>query len=189
MVASSTFFAATSRLNFSTPDSSVLTQEDTSGFRDPTVDQPPPRRDHWLLATATGLGPMLSILKGPAVWQNFAHLIVAHSVRTSLELSYRDEINDLRHNPLLATGGAQLTYLPIVTREPGVSELNTRLGELISNGQLEKAAGCTLNLADSRLMICGNPELLRDLRQLLSARGFNTNRRGVLGQMAFEKYW
>lgn len=154
-----------------------------------TVDQLAPGRDLWLLASGTGLGPMLSILKDPAVWRDFEHLIIAHSVRTSGELAYRDEINSLRQNPLLAAGGAQLTYLPIVTREPGASELDSRLTELISNGRLEKAAGRTLKLTDSRLIICGNPELLRDLRQLLGARGFNTNRRGILGQMAFEKYW
>jgi len=38
-------------------------------------------------------------------------------------------------------------------------------------------------------MVCGNPEMARDLRSLLSARGFQTSRRGVSGQMAFENYW
>jgi ferredoxin--NADP+ reductase len=31
--------------------------------------------------------------------------------------------------------------------------------------------------------------MTRELRQALTARGFATNRRGVPGQMAFEKYW
>jgi len=39
------------------------------------------------------------------------------------------------------------------------------------------------------VLVCGNPEMTRELRQALSARGFATNRRGVPGQMAFEKYW
>jgi len=38
-------------------------------------------------------------------------------------------------------------------------------------------------------MVCGNPELTRDMRSLLAARGFAASRRGALGQMAFEKYW
>jgi ferredoxin--NADP+ reductase len=38
-------------------------------------------------------------------------------------------------------------------------------------------------------MVCGNPEMARELRQTLGALGFSTNRRGVAGQMAFEKYW
>ncbi len=35
----------------------------------------------------------------------------------------------------------------------------------------------------------GNPEMARDLRSLLAARGFQTSRRNVPGQMAFENYW
>lgn len=154
-----------------------------------TVDQLAPGRDLWLLASGTGLGPMLSILKEPTLWKNFEYLIVAHSVRKSAELAYREEIGALRQDPLFAEGGAQLVYIPVVTRESGATPLSSRLPELISNGMLEKAAGQTLNVANSRLMICGNPALLSDSRQLLSARGFSTNRRGILGQMAFEKYW
>lgn len=169
------------------PGDTINLEKASFGFL--TVDQLAPGRDLWLLASGTGLGPMLSILREPAVWQNFANLIVAHSVRQSAELAYRDEIAAFAHDPLLADGGAQLIYLPVVTREPGASALSTRLPQLITEGLLEKAAARTLSLQDSRLMICGNPELLRDLRHLLGARGFNTNRRGILGQMTFEKYW
>jgi hypothetical protein len=31
--------------------------------------------------------------------------------------------------------------------------------------------------------------MTRELRGLLSERGFHTTRRGVRGQVAFEKYW
>ena len=44
-------------------------------------------------------------------------------------------------------------------------------------------------LADRRVLVCGSPEMTRELRHILSARSFVTNRRGVPGQMAFEKYW
>ena len=168
-------------------DDEIKVEKASFGFL--TVDQLAPGRDLWLLASGTGLGPMLSILKDPAVWQNFEYLIVAHSVRKSAELAYREEIGALRQNPLFAEGHAQLVYIPVVTREPDATSLSSRLPELITNGMLEKTAGRTLNVTDSRLMICGNPSLLSESRQLLGARGFNTNRRGVLGQMAFEKYW
>ena len=38
-------------------------------------------------------------------------------------------------------------------------------------------------------MVCGNPEMTRELREFLGGRGFATSRRGAPGQMAFEKYW
>lgn len=38
-------------------------------------------------------------------------------------------------------------------------------------------------------MICGNPQMAADLRDLLTKRGFRVGRRGVPGQLAFENYW
>lgn len=157
-----------------------------------TVDQLAPGRDLWLLASGTGLGPFLSILRDPAIWRGFERLIVVHSVRQSAELAYRDEIAALAADPLFADSAAQLTYLPVVTREPGATALGaltTRIPQLLADGQLAAAAGRQISVEASRLMICGNPEMARELRQMLGALGFATNRRGVPGQMAFEKYW
>ena len=152
-----------------------------------TVDQLAPGKDLWLLSSGTGLGPFVSILRDSPVWQAFEKLIVVHSVRRAAELAYRDEIAALQHE--LSNAKARLCYIPIVTREPGTSEFSERIPQLISDGRLERAAGTSLNLAESRVMVCGNPEMARELRQLLNSRGFATTRRGVLGQMAFEKYW
>lgn len=154
-----------------------------------TVDQLAAGRDLWLLASGTGLGPFLSILRDPAVWQKFERLIVVHSVRHAAELAYRGEIAALADDPLFAEGGAQLHYLPVVTREPGATALASRIPQLFANGQLAAAAGRPISVEASRLMVCGNPEMARELRQMLGALGFATNRRGVAGQMAFEKYW
>jgi ferredoxin--NADP+ reductase len=154
-----------------------------------TVDQLAPGRDLWMLASGTGLGPFMSILRDPAVWQNFRRLMVVHSVRHSSELAWRDEIANIPHGELFAEASASLCYLPIVTREPGATALAERISALLADGRLEQAADSLLDVATSRVLVCGNPEMSRELRQLLSARGFATNRRGVLGQMAFEKYW
>jgi ferredoxin--NADP+ reductase len=152
-----------------------------------TVNQLAPGRDLWLLASGTGLGPFVSILRDPAVWRNFERLILVHSVRQQAELAWREEIVALPGNFPDAT--ATLHYIPIVTREPGATPLARRIPLLLADGSLEQAAGTPVTLADSRLMVCGNPDLARELREYLSARGFATNRRNVPGQMAFEKYW
>ncbi|MCX7150667.1 MAG: ferredoxin--NADP reductase [Rhodocyclales bacterium] len=154
-----------------------------------TVDQLAPGKDLWLLASGTGLGPFLSILRDPAVWKNYQRLIVAHSVRQSTELAWRDEIADMPKGELFAEAKATLTYLPVVTREPGAAVLAERIPLLLADGRLEQEAATPLSSAISRVLVCGNPEMTRELRQWLAARGFATNRRGVPGQMAFEKYW
>ncbi|CAG4883359.1 Ferredoxin--NADP(+) reductase [Georgfuchsia toluolica] len=165
----------------------VKIEKSSYGFL--TVDQLAPGRDLWLLASGTGIGPFLSILRDPLPWRTFEQLIVVHSVRHSAELVYRDEIAAIPNEALLTGGGARLSYLPVITREPGASPLADRIPRLLAAGRLEQSAGVPLSVADSRLMICGNPELARELRQLLSSRSFASSRRGVSGQMAFEKYW
>ena len=152
-----------------------------------TVKQLAPGKDLWLLASGTGLGPFVSILRDASVWSNFERLILAHSVRQAAELAWREEIEALPG--LFPMARATLRYLPIVTREPGATQLAQRIPLLLADGRLEQAAAATLSVADSRLMVCGNPELAKELRHELGTRGYVTNRRGVPGQMAFEKYW
>ena len=154
-----------------------------------TVDQLAPGRDLWLLASGTGIGPFVSILRDPAVWQAFDRLIVVHGVRHSADLAYREEIAQIAQLPQFAEAKAKLCYLGSVTREPGTRELSERIPQLLANGRLEKLAGATLSMHDSRVMVCGNPDLAFELRRYLSALGFAPSRRGVPGQMAFEKYW
>ncbi len=154
-----------------------------------TVDQLAPGRDLWLLASGTGIGAFLSILRDPVPWQAFERLIIVHSVRRAAELAYRDEIAALADETPFAGAGGRLCYLPVVTREPGASELAQRIPQILADGRLEQVASASLSVADSRLMICGNPEMTRELRQSLRARGFVTGRRGIPGQMAFENYW
>src|SRR3990167_8499061 len=36
----------------------------------------------WLMATGTGIGPFLSILKTPTPWQRFKRVVLVHAVRT-----------------------------------------------------------------------------------------------------------
>lgn len=163
-------------------------QVERASFGFLTVDQLATGRDLWMLASGTGLGPFVSILRDPAVWRGFERLIVVHSVRRSSELAYRAEIRALADEGASTAGKARLAYLPVVTREAGATTLAARIPTLLADGRLEEAVA-PLTVEASRLMVCGNPEMARELRQMLGARGFATTRRGVLGQMAFEKYW
>lgn len=158
---------------------------DTAAYGFLTLDQLAPGTDLWLMASGTGLGPFMSILRGCEAWLAFERLILVHSVRHAVELVWRDEIAAL---PDAHPVGARLTYLPVVTREPGVTPLFERIPHLLAAGSLE-AAAAPLAVASSRVMVCGNPDLARNLRADLGSRGFVTSRRGVPGQMAFEKYW
>ena len=166
---------------------SICVDKTSYGFM--TIDRFAPGKDLWLLASGTGLGPFLSILRDPVTWQTYDNLVLVHSVRYGGELAYRDEITAIPHEQLLLARSAQLTYVPVVTREPWPEALTARIPQLIEDGRLEQAAGLKLDLDRSRIMVCGNPGMTRELRRQLTARGFQTNRRAAPGQLAFENYW
>jgi len=165
----------------------ILVEKSSYGFL--TIAQFAPGKDLWLLATGTGLGPYVSILRDAATWQAYDKLIVAHSVRQASELAYRDEIGALVHDERLAASPDRLRYVPIVTRESFPGALGARIPRLIEDGRLEQAAGLALDPQRSRIMVCGNPEMARELRRQFTERGFGVNRRATPGQLAFENYW
>jgi ferredoxin/flavodoxin---NADP+ reductase len=154
-----------------------------------TIDRFAPGKDLWLIASGTGLGPFLSILRDPDTWQIYDNFVLVHSVRHGGELAYRDEIAAIPNEELLTASSAQLKYVPVVTRERWPGALAARIPQLIEDGRLEQAAGVKLDPQCSRIMVCGNPEMARELRGQLTVRGFRINRRAEPGQLAFENYW
>lgn len=138
----------------------------------------------WMLATGTGLGPYISLLRTPGALDRYARTVLVHSVRRADELAYLDEIEA----PAAVSHG-RLVYVPIVTREPGATALSGRIPQLIADGALQVHAGHSLEPADSRVMVCGNPEFTTEMRALLAERGFTPCRRNSPGSMLFEKYW
>lgn len=150
-------------------------------------------RSLWMLASGTGLAPFLSILGDLPVWEQFGKLVLVHSVRTPEELAYADEICALPHHEVFrdyfAADPERLIYLPAVTRERGDGWLDERITTLLDNGRLERAAGLALDPANACVMLCGNPQMVTDLRGRLQDRGFRAPRRGKPGNLAVENYW
>ena len=67
--------------------------------------------------------------------------------------------------------------------------LNNRITCLLSNGELEAHVGLPINQERSRVMICGNPDMVQETRQLLTERGLTLSLRGKPGNLAVENYW
>jgi ferredoxin/flavodoxin---NADP+ reductase len=167
------------------PGDPILIDQAVYGFL--ILGQLEPGQDLWLVASGTGLGPFLSILRDGSAWSRFRRIVVVHSVRRADELAYREELLALAARSPGAQ--ARLDYVPVVTRESVPGALERRVPALLQDGVLERSVDLALDVAESRVMVCGNPELLADMRRLLTERGFRTSRRGAPGQMAFENYW
>ncbi|MGE4341332.1 MAG: ferredoxin--NADP reductase [Pigmentiphaga sp.] len=151
------------------------------------------RRHLWMLSSGTGLAPFLSILGDLHVWEEYDRLVLVHSVRTAAELAYADTIAGLAQHPVFGEfcreRPEKLAYVPVVTRESVPGMLDRRLTTLLDDGGLERHTGLALEPADNCVMLCGNPEMVTDLRKRLQDRGFRAPRRGQPGNLAVENYW
>src|SRR3546814_7218569 len=109
------------------------------------------------------------------------------------ELAYREHIRQWVDSGLPEAAHlprrARLSYLPIPTREAFHDMPRARLTHLLEDGRLEALAGFPLEAETSKVMLCGNPDMLTEARQILKARGFAVGRRGNTGNLALENYW
>jgi len=156
-----------------------------------TLERFTPARDLWLIASGTGLSAYLSMLSDPATWRHYTRVLLVHGVRVAAELAYRDQIEHYvsQADKADAMQPARLVYLPIASRETLPGRPQARLTTLIANGDLETLAGTRLDPEHSRVMLCGNPDMVADARKLLGERGFKPGRRGIPGNLAVENYW
>ena len=179
--------AFTSRLSRLKEGDAILVERKSYGFL--TTDRFEAGRDLWMLATGTGLAPFLSILHDFATWEQYDNLILVQSVRTQAELAYEDLIRGFEGSDYYGEYAHKLRYARIVTREAVPGAYRDRVTRLLSNGVLEQNLGIRLDHERSRIMLCGNPEMVEDSRKLLTDRGFRLSRRSEPGHLAVENYW
>lgn len=176
----------TSRLQHLAPGDEILLGRKPTGTLLPDLLLPGKRL--YLFATGTGLAPFLSLVKDPEVYERFEQVVLVHGVRHIAELAYRQFLTEElpRHELLGELARAQLRYIPTVTREP--FQTNGRITDLIANGKLaELAAAPALNAAEDRVMLCGSPAMLTDLRPVLEAAGFNEGSHNEPGEFVVER--
>ena len=141
-----------------------------------------PGKNLYLIGTGTGLAPFLSVARDPETYERFEKVIVVHGVRDVAELAYREylthELPDHEFLGEMVTN--QMLYYPTVTREPFVNQ--GRVTTLIETGKMQSDLGLPpLDPANDRVMLCGSPGMLRDLKHMLEKRGFmegNTTKQG-----------
>lgn len=167
------------------PGDAIRVDRRSYGFM--TLAQLEPGGTLWLIATGTGFAPYLAILADAVTWVRHERVVIVHSVRHAAELM---------PDAIAAAAGRwgeaarrSLNMIPVVTRETAPDALNKRIGILIRDGTLERMVGVEFNPADARVMLCGNSDMIREVRELLKERGIKSGRGGVPGTLAAEGYW
>ncbi|WP_107853216.1 ferredoxin--NADP reductase [Oceanimonas marisflavi] len=159
----------------------LLVQRTATGFL--TLDEVPPGRDLWLMATGTGVGPFVSILAEGGCWDHFENIVLVHGVRFADELGYRRRIAELTE------GRKGFQYIPFVSREHADGALPGRITHAIRDGSLERKTGLPFTPEHSRVMLCGNPQMVRDTITELKTKGLQKHLRRKPGQILMENYW
>jgi len=160
----------------------VFLAPNPSGFL--VLSEVPDAEALWMIATGTGIGPFLSILRTDTPWTRYRHCVLVHAVRHADELVYRETLDAIS-----LRRGDRFRRVPVVSRAVHPGALEGRVPAAIADGRLETAAGLPLSAAASQVMLCGNPDAVDAITEALKARGMKKHRRRDPGQITVENYW
>jgi ferredoxin/flavodoxin---NADP+ reductase len=176
----------TSRLQQISEGDKILVSRKATGTL--VYDNLLPGKNLYLLSTGTGLAPFASIIKDPETYERYERVILVHGCRQVAELAYGERVvEEMKANEFMGEMVAErLTYYPTVTREPFVNR--GRLTDLITTGKLfDDIKAEPLSLDADRLMLCGSPAMLADLRVIFDERGMREGNHGEAGHYVIEK--
>jgi ferredoxin--NADP+ reductase len=171
----------------------ILIEHESYGFMTPNrfVDG----EDLWLLGTGTGIGPYISMLRHGDVMSQFRRIFLVRGVRQASDLTpYQDELSQMAVSAGVIQADSKLTLIACLSQgnEQATDShdiVGKRITSALDDGTLEQSAGLTLDVSRSRVMLCGNPQMVEDMRQRLHQRGFKPCRRQTPGQFLTENYW
>ncbi|PZD65660.1 ferredoxin--NADP(+) reductase, partial [Pantoea ananatis] len=133
----------------------------------------------------TAVGPYLSILQQGEGLDRFKHIVLVHAARYAADLSFLPLMQQLQQ-----IYNGKLQVITVVSREESMGSLTGRVPALIESGELERAAGLNIDAETSHVMVCGNPQMVRDTQQLLKeTRGMRKHLKRKPGHITSENYW
>ena len=176
----------TSRLQHLKEGDSVIIGRKATGTL--VIDNLKKGRRLYLIGTGTGLAPFLSLIKDLETYERFENVVLLHGCRRVAELAYGELITKrMQRNELIGNlVQEQLIYYPTVTRDPFRNR--GRITDLITSRRLfDEIALPALRVEHDRVMICGSPALLVDIKELLTSRGYVEGNHGEPGDFVVEK--
>lgn len=139
----------------------------------------------WMFATGTGIGPYLSILQEGKEITKFHTIVLTHAVRYYRELNYLPLMKKL-----YSQYNGKLKIQIILSREKKNTCLLGRIPSLLENQLLEKTVGFKMDAQTSHVMLCGNPNMIKDTYSFLkNKKNMIKHSRRVKGNITMENYW
>ena len=168
-----------------------------------TLDRFDSGGDLWLFSTGTGVAPYLCMLQQEKIWENFSRINLICSFRDQTQFVYQDTL-PLEFEKLTdfqSENYTKFSFIPIYTREKTVSDCIVRgvktrntisreyFEKLITNGELKSILENSISTINSKIMLSGNPDMIKTTRDFLKSLGLRSTRRNNPGHIAVENYW
>ncbi len=152
-----------------------------------TLEEVPKDKNIIFFATGTGLAPYMSMLRSSVIIKEERQYAVVHGAYNSRDLGYRDElltIERLCHN---------FIYIPIISHpqdEPTEWKgLTGFVRQAWTDGLIRDKWGLDITPENTHAFLCGHPEMITGMIELLGASGFSEHSKKVPGNIHTEKYW
>ena len=151
------------------------------------IDYLLPGKNLYLIGTGTGLAPWLAVARDPETYEKFDNVVVVHGVREVKELAYQEMFEQLPEHEFLGDiVKGKLHYYPTVTREEFRNK--GRITDLINNNVFPQNLGLpALNPETDRVMLCGSPAMLAELKEMMERRGFKEGNTSTPGDFVIER--
>ena len=168
-----------------------------------TLDRFNPGGDLWLFSTGTGIAPYLCMLQQEKIWRNFTRINLISSFKNQKQFVYQDtlplefkKLDDFQNKNY-----QKFSFIPIYTREETVSDCiveGTKIrntfsegyfDRLIATGELKFILKNCISTINSKVMLSGNPNMIKTTRVFLKTLGLRSSRRNNPGHIAVENYW
>lgn len=167
------------------PGNTLMLTKDSYG-RFILAKLPPHCKNLWMLATGTGVAPYLSILEQhDRRLDDFTNIVLVHATRFSKNLNYLFKMLKLQK-----IYRNKLHIQTVLSKEKSENSLYGRIPALIENDLLEEKVGLNLDAKNSHVMLCGNPEMISDTKNILKKKyGMKDHVQRDFGHITQERYW
>ncbi|VFP88811.1 Flavodoxin/ferredoxin--NADP reductase [Buchnera aphidicola (Cinara piceae)] len=161
----------------------IFIKKNSFGFF--TFSELPSKENVWMISTGTALGPYCSILQNENVLNKFKKIILIYAVKYSTDLNYLELFKKIKKKYK-----NKIKIKIILSQEKNKKYLYGRITDLIISGELEKSTKEPLNKKKSHVMLCGNPNMIKDTQKILfSLKKMRKHFRRKPGHITSENYW
>lgn len=149
-----------------------------------TLADTPHDSDIVMVATGTGLAPYISFLRSHVTQRPQSKMAIIHGAAYPWDLGYYSELC------FLAQTFANFYYLPTLTSADETwTGYRYWIEEMLDRGVLAKESGIEVDPDKTHFFLCGNPKMVENVTEYLTARGYTRHSRRSPGSLHIEEFW